>query len=384
MGNSRKPEIRFKGFDDDWEQRELGKILKTFPIRQFLADPDVNGNYAVIQQGDAPLIGYANGKPFSKFQGVTLFGDHTVSLYKPKAPFFVSTDGIKILGADNFEGNYLFTLLERYKLKSQGYKRHFSILKGQAAYFTENEQEQTKIGSFFKTLDDTINLHQRELEALKTTKKGFLQKMFPKEGENFPEIRFPGFTDDWKQRELEGLAQFSKGRGYAKKDLTSSGTPIILYGRLYTQYQTVISDVDTFVLSDGKSVLSEGNEILVPASGETAKDISRASVISQKGVILGGDLNIIRPKSKIDPIFLAITISNGSQKKEMMKRAQGKSVVHLQNSDLKKVLLNYPSLSEQTKIGSFFKTLDDTINLHQQELDYLKATKKAFLQKMFV
>ncbi|EOI6518275.1 restriction endonuclease subunit S [Enterococcus faecium] len=198
-----------------------------------------------------------------------------------------------------------------------------------------------------------------------------------------PEIRFPGFTEDWEERKLSEMANFSKGNGYSKADLAEEGHPVILYGRLYTKYETIIENVDTFAELKEKSVISNGGEVIVPASGETPEDISRASVVDVSGIALGGDLNIIKTKSELDPIFLALTISNGSQQKEMTKRAQGKSVVHLHNSDLKEVNLLYPKLDEQVKIGSFFKKLDVSIALHQRKLDLLKETKKGFLQKMF-
>ncbi|WP_271010557.1 restriction endonuclease subunit S [Listeria seeligeri] len=198
-----------------------------------------------------------------------------------------------------------------------------------------------------------------------------------------PVIRFKGFSDAWEQRKLEELATFSKGNSYTKNDLIDNGKPIILYGRLYTRYQTVIEAVDTFAKEKFNSVISEGNEVLVPASGETSEEISRASVIGKSGVVLGGDLNIIKPNESIDSIFLALTISNGGQKKELSKRAQGKSVVHLHNSDLKQVNLLYPKLEEQQKIGIFFKQLDNTIALHQRKLEALKLMKKGFLQQIF-
>ncbi|HEM4954108.1 TPA: restriction endonuclease subunit S, partial [Streptococcus suis] len=179
--------------------------------------------------------------------------------------------------------------------------------------------------------------------------------MFPKgNGNDFPELRFPEFTDAWKQRKLGEVATFAKGNGYSKKDLVIKGSPIILYGRLYTKYETVISEVDTFVsVEDNKNsvVYSEGGEVLVPASGESSLDIARASVVAKKGIILGGDINIIRLHSEIFPVFLALTISNGKQQKGLSKRAQGKSVVHLHNSDLKKVDLDFPTLPEQEAIG---------------------------------
>ncbi|MGQ7555971.1 restriction endonuclease subunit S [Streptococcus suis] len=207
-----------------------------------------------------------------------------------------------------------------------------------------------------------------------------------KEKSTVPRLRFPGFTDAWKQRKLGEVATFAKGNGYSKKDLVIEGSPIILYGRLYTKYETVISEVDTFVsVEDNKNsvVYSEGGEVLVPASGESSLDIARASVVAKKGIILGGDINIIRLHSEIFPVFLALTISNGKQQKGLSKRAQGKSVVHLHNSDLKKVDLDFPTLPEQEAIGSFFSDLDQLITLHQRKLDDVKELKKALLQKMF-
>lgn len=174
----RKPKRRFAGFTDDWEQRKFKDILKTHSFRSYLAGVSENGEYEVIQQGDKPIVGYSDGEPFTDYKDVTLFGDHTVSLYKPKSPFFVATDGVKILSADNFEGDYLYTTLERYKPEPQGYKRHFTILKNQDVWFTENMEEQQKIGVFFKQLDDTITLHQRKLNKLKKLKSAYLNEMF--------------------------------------------------------------------------------------------------------------------------------------------------------------------------------------------------------------
>jgi type I restriction enzyme S subunit len=188
----------------------------------------------------------------------------------------------------------------------------------------------------------------------------------------------------WEQRRLGDVATFSKGSGYSKGDLRETGTPIILYGRLYTKYETVIEDVDTFVDAKDNSVYSRGNEVIVPASGETAEDISRATVVANAGVLLGGDLNVLQPKPILDPVFLALTISNGEQQKELSKRAQGKSIVHIHNSDLQEVNLYYPKLDEQKRIGSLFAALDNLITLHQRQLEKLQNMKKALLEKMFV
>ena len=187
----------------------------------------------------------------------------------------------------------------------------------------------------------------------------------------------------WEQRKLGDIATFSKGNGYSKSDLAPSGEPIILYGRLYTNYETTIRNVDTFVELKDKSVISQGGEVIVPASGETAEDISRASVVKNQGIIIGGDLNVIKVNHLLNPTFLALTISNGEQQKELSKRAQGKSVVHLHNSDLQEVNLTFPLLNEQKEISSLFEKMDSVITLHQCKLEKLKLTKKALLQKLF-
>ena len=136
------------------------------------------------------------------------------------------------------------------------------------------------------------------------------------EKKNIPKLRFREFTGDnanaWELRKLGLLASFTKGNGYSKKDLVqdSNQTPIILYGSLYTNYKTNIEKVDTFARVKDKTIYSSGNDVVVPASGESAEDISRASAILKKGIILGGDLNIIHPLPDLNAIFLAITISN--------------------------------------------------------------------------
>ena len=198
---------------------------------------------------------------------------------------------------------------------------------------------------------------------------------------NVPQIRFKGFTNAWEQRELKEIATFAKGNGYSKTDVKAQGTPLILYGRLYTKYETTISEVDTFAEPQNGAVYSKGTEVIVPASGETAEDIARASYVATSGIMLGGDLNIIYPNNTIEPTFLALSISNGDQQKNLAKKAQGKSVVHLHNSDLEMVTISYPTRAEQTKIGQYFEHLDHLITLHQrkpsqQELEVEKIVKR--------
>lgn len=166
------------------------------------------------------------------------------------------------------------------------------------------------------------------------------------------------------------MAEFSKGSGYSKGDLIESGTPIILYGRLYTKYETIISDVDTFAEAKDSSVYSKGGEVIVPASGETAEDIARAASVDKSGILLGGDLNIVMPNEDINSAFLAISISNGNSQRELARKAQGKSVVHIHNEEIRNLVVPFPTKTEQNKIVNYFADLDHLITLHHRK--YMK------------
>ncbi|MFH0384953.1 restriction endonuclease subunit S [Streptococcus sp. A11] len=410
------PRLRFPGFTDAWKQRKLGEVAISFDYGLNSAATEYDGENKYLRITDidddsrefnisnltSPEINLFGLDEYRLSIGDILFARTGASV--GKSYIYRSVDGkvyfagflIRVKIKDTFNPDFVFQ-----NTLTSNYERFISITSMRSGQPGVNAQEysnyeimfptlseQEAIGSFFSDLDQLITLHQRKLDDVKELKKALLQKMFPKgNGNDFPDLRFPEFTDAWKQRKLGEVATFAKGNGYSKKDLVIEGSPIILYGRLYTKYETVISEVDTFVsVEDNKKsvVYSEGGEVLVPASGESSLDIARASVVAKKGIILGGDINIIRLHSEIFPVFLALTISNGKQQKGLSKRAQGKSVVHLHNSDLKKVDLDFPTLSEQEVIGSFFSNLDQLITLHQRQLDHLKLLKKALLQQMFI
>ena len=203
------------------------------------------------------------------------------------------------------------------------------------------------------------------------------------EKQNTPEIRFEGFTDPWEQRKLGELCTISKGHGYSKADIRDDGTPLILYGRLYTQYESRIENVDTFAVEQEGSLLSKGNEVIVPASGETAEDIAVASSVRRSGIIFGGDLNVVTPASRLDPDYTALAITYSKAHDDLARRAQGKSVVHVHGNDIAEVEISYPSESEQKRISTTVLILDNLITLHQRKYDKLCTVKKSMLDKMF-
>ena len=230
-------------------------------------------------------------------------------------------------------------------LVSKGAKNDMKVsaenaLKGAVTFPGIKEQE--VIASYFSQLDDLITLHQRKCQY--RSLYGYLS---------------------WEQRKLGELCTFSKGHGYSKADIRDAGTPLILYGRLYTQYESRIEEVDTFAVEQDGSILSRGNDVIVPASGETAEDIAVASSVRRSGIILGGDLNVVTPVSKLDPDYIALAITYSKAHDDLAKRAQGKSVVHVHGNDIAEVEVSYPSESEQKRISSVVLNLDSLITLHQ-------------------
>lgn len=144
---------------------------------------------------------------------------------------------------------------------------------------------------------------------------------------NEPQIRFKRFHGVWIPYTLGEMVTFSKGSGYSKTDLCKDGNPIILYGRMYTKYESVIDTVDTFVIPKNNSVYSTGGEVIIPGSGESPEDISVASTVKNAGVILGGDLNILKFDTKLyDPTFMAMAITYSPTRMQLSVFAQGKTI----------------------------------------------------------
>ncbi|EGQ3904120.1 restriction endonuclease subunit S [Staphylococcus hominis] len=201
---------------------------------------------------------------------------------------------------------------------------------------------------------------------------------------NTPELRFPEFKDEWKLQKLGNLAQFSKGKSLSKKDLNINGNPCILYGELYTKYGAILNKVYSKTSTQNDSlVFSKRNQILIPSSGETDIDIATATAVdTDVKIAIGGDLNIITPINS-DGRFISLYI-NGKGKYNLAKYAQGKSVVHLYNSDIKKLNFYLPTnVVEQKKIGNFFSKLDRQIELEEEKLELLEQQKKGYMQKVF-
>jgi type I restriction enzyme S subunit len=202
------------------------------------------------------------------------------------------------------------------------------------------------------------------------------------ENNMIPQLRFPEFDGGWNPVKLGSVATFSKGKGISKADITEDGaTECIRYGELYTEYSEVITEIVSKTNIDKTElVLSEANDVIIPASGETQIDIATASCVAKSSVALGGDLNII--KSAIDGIFLSYYLNN-AQKTNIARLSQGISVVHLYASQLKTLDIFVPIPEEQSKIATFLTSVDKRINLLQKKKVELERYKKGAMQKLF-
>nr|WP_279077808.1 restriction endonuclease subunit S [Hafnia alvei] len=244
--------------------------------------------------------------------------------------------------------------------------------------------EQATIGNFFQKLDYLINQHQQKHDKLSNIKKAMLEKMFPKQGETMPEIRFKGFSGEWESKVLGSVSSFYKGKGLPKSSIQENSVyPCIHYGELFTKYSEVI-EVVTSRTNQKDNFFSISNDVLMPTSDVTPKGLVKSCCVKQNGVVLGGDILIIRPNGQnvIDGAFLSRFIRTREQ--QVLQNVTGSTVFHLYASSIENLNIVFPSIKEQTAIGNYFQKLDNLINQHQQQITRLNNIKQACLSKMFV
>ena len=195
-------------------------------------------------------------------------------------------------------------------------------------------------------------------------------------------MRFPEFTDKWKECELQDVASISKGAGISKDQLSDTGEPCILYGELYTKYKSeVITDVLSKTNIDTANLVrSKANDVIIPSSGETAIDISTARCVPFDNILLGGDLNILRLREQ-DGRFFSYQL-NGVRKLDIAQIAQGVSVVHLYGESLKRLIVRYPSISEQEKISSLLAAIDERITTQNRIIKEIQSLIYGITQRI--
>ena len=393
--SNKVPQIRFNGYSDAWEDRKLSDIADRFDnlrvpitasdrkpgdtpyygangIQDYVEGFTHNGEFILVAEDGANdlknyPVQYVNGKVWVNNHAHVLQGKKTI------------TDNKFLMNAiKNFNIEPFLVGGGRAKLNAD------VMMKLNILLPTFVEQE--KIGSLFSLLDKTIAIHQRKLDLLKEQKKGYLQKMFPKNGAKVPELRFAGFADDWEQRKLSDVANHRGGTAiekYFDKDGVYKVISIGSYG-LNSQYVDQNIRAISNDITDGRVVNS--GELTMVLNDKTANGtiIGRSLLVEQDNeYVINQRTEIISPKETFDSNF-AYTILNGPFRKKVKRIVQGGTQIYVNYPAVSNLYLELPKIEEQQKIGLFFKQLDNTIALHQRKLDLLKEQKKGFLQKMFV
>ena len=403
MTSNKQPAIRFPRFTEDWEQRKLGEVAKritrknkdlqsTRPLtisaqdglvdqndffKKQVASRDVSG-YFLVENGEfAYNKSYSNGYPWGAIKRLDLYSKGVLStLYIVFTPTKINSDFL----VSYYDTTYWYKEVSKHA--AEGARNH-GLLNIAASDFFEteiifpkSEDEQKQIGTFFKQLDDITALHQQELTVLKETKQGFLQKMFPTKGEKVPKIRFPGFTDDWKQRKLIQVAEYRNGRAH-EQDIDLDGQYVVVNSKFVSTNGRVKKYSRNLI-----EPMNKGELAFVLSDVPNGKAIARTFLVDKDNkYTLNQRIAGISPNKDTDGYFLFILMNRNSY---FLKFDNGVGQTNLSKLEVENFPELYPIYEEQQKIGAFFKQLDDTIALHQRELDLLKETKKAFLQKMFV
>ncbi|AFW92808.1 HsdS specificity subunit type I R/M (plasmid) [Lactococcus cremoris subsp. cremoris UC509.9] len=398
------PELRFPGFTDDWEERKLGSL--TTVVRgaspRPIQDPkwfDKESDIGWLRIAD---VTEQNGRIYHLEQHISKLGqEKTRVLTEPHLLLSIAAtvgkpvvnyvktgvhDGFLIFLNPTFEREFMFQWLEMFRPKWQKYGQPGSqvnlnseLVRNQEIVLP-NYKEQQKIGSFFKQLDNTITLHQRKLDLLKEQKKGYLQKMFPKNGAKVPELRFAGFADDWEERKLSSMTNYKNGKSHEDKQSTSGKLELInlnsisISGGLKHSGKFIDEADDTLQKDDLVMILSDVGH------GDL---LGRVALIPEDDrFVLNQRVALLRPNTTADPQFLFSYIN--AHQYYFKAQGAGMSQLNISKGSVENFISFVPIIEEQKKIGSFFKQLDETIALHQRKLDLLKEQKKGFLQKMFV
>ena len=418
----RNPKIRFKGYADTWEQRKLGHLCERVTRKNKNNESDlpltIASQYGLIDQRDffnkvvaaKDMSNYyllkkgefAYNKSYSK--GFDYGSIKRLNAYEQGC---LSTLYICFgITSDDVESDYLecfFDTLKWYSditmICAEGARNHGLLNVDTKAFFDEvtismpsSKEEQSIISAYLNNLDNLITLHQRKCEEIKTLKKFMLQKMFPQNGENVPEIRFDGFTNAWEQRKLGATNTFftdgNYGEAYPKSsDMTDSGSgiPFLTGGNLKDGKLSL--DGASYITPEKHSKLTSGHlledDIVIAVRGS----LGALGYVNtdNSGWNINYQLAILRTdKSELYGKFLIQYLLSWTGQNELLKRQTGSALKQLPIGAIKDVEVPITSIAEQGKIGEYFADLDNLITLHQRKCDELQSIKKFMLQNMFV
>ena len=399
----KKPEIRFKGFTDDWEQRKLGDIAS-----EMVAGGDIDrdlilekGNYPVFANAvnGEGIVGYYDQKYRIYAPAVTVTGRGDVGHAKARLVNF--TPVVRLLSIKSIHDVFFLenaVNILNIVIESTGVPQlTVPQLSKYEVRIPPEIIEEEQIGIFFKKLDHLITLHQRKLNKLKEVKKSMLEKMFPQNGEMEPQIRFCGFNSTWEQRKFEDLFAMLKNNTLSRAELSEEeGCALnVHYGDVLVQYNEILdvanSNLPMAVSSDitekyKSSYLQDGDVVIA----DTAEDesVGKCCEIAGAGdnIILAGLHTMpVRPIIKFASKYLGFYLNSPSYHRQLIPLMQGTKVTSISKSSIKDTTVLHPNeYEEQNQIGEYFDKLDHLITLHQRKLEKLKKIKKALLEKMFV
>lgn len=370
------PKIRFKGFTQPWEKRKLGDIFKYEQPQAYIVESteyDERYKTPVLTAGQSFILGYTDEdfgiKEANSDKPVVIFDDFTTSSHYVDFPFKVKSSAMKLLTLANSKDDAYcaYDVLKNIEYKPVSHERHWiSTFAKFDIYIPKSSAEQKQIGRYFTSLDKLIILHQRKYEKLKHIKKSMLEKMFPHEEKNVPEVRFKGFTEPWERRKVQDVAdRFDNLRVPVAANLRIRGTTPYYGANGIQDY------VDGFT--------HDGEFVLIAEDG--ANDLKNYPVKCVNGRIwVNNHAHVLQGKAEIaDNSFLAFAISQSDIESLLVGGGRAK----LNAETLMGIEFRLPCLHEQYRIGEFLTQLDYLITLHKQKYEKLKQIKKLLLEKMF-
>ena len=395
--NCKKPAIRFSGFTDAWEQRRLGEWADRYdnlriPIAANLRIPGPTPYY-----GANGIQDYVSGHTHDgEFVLVAEDGANDLKDYP-----------VQYVCGKIWVNNHAHVIQAKSKIASNKFLKYvisqtdiepFLVGGGRAKLNAEtmmnieiiapvNLNEQIEIGEFFCGLDRLITLHQRKYDKLSKIKKSMLEKLFPKNGSNVPEIRFAGFTDAWEQRRLGEIGRTYTGlSGKTKNDFGHGKGRFVTYLNVFANPVTDPQVVEQVEVDDSQNSVMQG-DVFFTTSSETPDEVGMSSVWithCPQNTYLNSFCFGYRPDEKFDPYYLAYMLRADGFRKSVIFLAQGISRYNISKNRVMEISIPIPDVQEQQKIGTFFRSLDRLITLHQRELEKLKKIKQSCLEKMFV
>lgn len=401
------PAIRFKGFTDTWEQRKFSELYEKvsrkndltygkddiisvanmyFKEDSYITDESYLLTYNIFELGDIAFEGnksknYAHGRFVENTIGNGIVS-HVFDVFKPIMKPYDLQFWKYAINNEQLMGGILLRSTKASTMMTNLVANDFL----QETFLTPTYPEQKKIGAFFQQLDNLITLHQRKYDKLTNVKKSMLEKMFPKNGSNVPEIRFKGFTEAWEQRKLGEVGETYTGlSGKSKDDFGHGSGKFITYMNVFSNPVASSNMTEAIEIDDSQNKVQFG-DVLFTASSETPDEVGMSSVWLEnaENTYLNSFCFGYRPTTEYNPYYLAYMLRSSSMRKKITFLAQGISRYNISKNKMMDIEMPIPSIDEQKQIGEYFRNLDNLITLHQRELEKLKNIKKSCLENMFV